>query len=436
MEFKESKNKIINKENTSSKKNVWIFHHYATPPSMNGFTRPFDFGVKLEDYDYSTTIFAASYLHFTEENLIKDDSLYIEDRKSGIPFVFINTPGYAGSGKKRVVNMVTYYRNLFKTTKGYGKTHEKPDIIIASSPHPLTMIAGIKIAKKYNIPCICEIRDFWPEVFFMGDKLKKDSLIGRILLKGENWIYKKADGIIFLKEGDINYLSENAWDKPSGGNVDLDKCWYINNGVDIEKFNQQIESEKLDDPDLESDKFNIVYTGAIRPVNNIDNILDTAALLKDQKDIQFLVYGQGNMLDDLKKRVKDEGLSNVKMKGYVDKKNIPYILSKSSVNLLNYSGTQYNWSRGNSSNKLFEYMASGKPIISTVEMGYSPIEKYDCGISLEESTPQALKKAILEIYNMDEGVYRKMGENGRLGAKEFDYGELTKKLKKVIDNYT
>ncbi len=80
------------------------------------------------------------------------------------------------------------------------------------------------------------------------------------------------------------------------------------------------------------------------------------------------------------RRVENENLDNVKMKGFVNKKYIPYILSKSSVNILNYSQTQYNWSRGNSSNKLFEYMASGKPMISTVKMGYSIIEKYKCGI--------------------------------------------------------
>ena len=36
-------------------------------------------------------------------------------------------------------------------------------------------------------------------------------------------------------------------------------------------------------------------------------------------------------------------------------------------------------------------MASGKPIISTVRMGYSPIEKYQCGLSLED-TPECLAK--------------------------------------------
>ena len=50
---------------------------------------------------------------------------------------------------------------------------DKPDIIIASSVHPLTMVAGIKIARKLKIPCICEIRDLWPEAIFSFGKLKE-----------------------------------------------------------------------------------------------------------------------------------------------------------------------------------------------------------------------------------------------------------------------
>ena len=161
-----------------------------------------------------------------------------------------------------------------------------------------------------------------------------------------------------------------------GGDIHLGECHYINNGVDLESFYRQMNNNMLDDPDLNNDEmFNVVYTGAIRPVNNVGNILDTASLLKDYKDIQFLIYGDGNQLGALKQRVIDEQLTNVKFKGYVEKKYIPYILSKSSLNLLNYSQKNYNWSRGNSSNKLFEYMASGKPIISTVKMGYCPLEK-------------------------------------------------------------
>jgi glycosyltransferase involved in cell wall biosynthesis len=330
--------------------------------------------------------------------------------------------------------MISYYRNLFKVTKELIKKNDRPDLIIASSPHPLAMVAGIRIAKKLGVPCICEVRDFWPEVFFMGGRLNENSIIGKLLIKGEHWIYKNSDALIFLKEGDYTYITDKKWDVSQGGMIDLDRCYYINNGVNIDDFNHQIRNEILEDEDLTKDKFNVVYAGAIRPVNNVGNILDAAKLLKENKNIQFLIYGDGNQLESLRNRVINQDITNVKMKGYVDKKYMPYVLSKSSINILNYSQSKYNWSRGNSSNKLFEYMASGKPIISTVKMGYSPIEKYDCGVSLEEDTPEALAEAVLRIYNMAPDRFNEISENANNGAKDFDYKELTKKLISVMES--
>ena len=132
----------------------------------------------------------------------------------------------------------------------------------------------------------------------------------------------------------------------------------------------------------------------------------------------------------MQQRVKDEHIDNVIFKGFVEKKYIPYILSRSSVNVLNYSQSNYNWSRGNSSNKLFEYMASGKPIISTVKMGYCILDKYQCGLSLEECTPQALAEQILKIHDMPAETYAQMAHN----AQDFDFSVLTERLYHVIES--
>jgi glycosyltransferase involved in cell wall biosynthesis len=121
------------------------------------------------------------------------------------------------------------------------------------------------------------------------------------------------------------------------------------------------------------------------------------------------------------------------MKGYVNKQFIPYILGKSSVNILNYSQSQYNWARGNSSNKLFEYMASGKPIISTVKMGYCLLNKYQCGLSLEHNTAADLAQAILQVRNMPPEQYRTMSVNARMAAKDFDVKTLSAKVIDVIE---
>jgi glycosyltransferase involved in cell wall biosynthesis len=416
-----------------SKKKIWIMNHYATNMYFSEGGRHYWFAENLIKQGYETTIFCANVRHNTDDVIDIKDRVYTTGTKEGIPFVFIKTPEYKGNGKSRVNNMISFYRNLFPVAKEYSNKYGKPDVILASSVHPLTLVAGIKIAKKFSVPCICEVRDLWPESIVAYGSLKRNSIIAKVLYQGEHWIYKKADALIFTKEGDTDYIKEKKWDTVQGGDINLDKAHYINNGVDVEAFNKSINEKVVKDEDLESGKFNVVYVGAIRPVNNVGNILDTAKLLKDDKEIQFLIYGDGNQKEMLEKRVAEEGLDNVKMKGFVNKQFIPYILSKSSLNILNYSHTQYNWARGNSSNKLFEYMASGKPIISTVKMGYSIIEKYKCGIELENSTPEELVQAISDIKNMPEHQYKLLGSNAKSGANDFDFKVLTKKMRNVID---
>ena len=305
---------------------------------------------------------------------------------------------------------------------------------MGSSAHPLTSIAGILTARRFRIPAIVEVRDLWPEAIFSFGKVRMNSLAGRLLSAGEKWMYVHADAVVFTKEGDVDHIKEMGWDLEHGGKIDLRKCYYVNNGVKLKDYYESIEKDILPDKDLQSDSFKVIYTGTVRPVNNVGNLLDAAKLLKDHKDIRFLIFGGGSQLEEMQRRAADEKLDNVVLKGFVEKKYIPYILSRSSVNILNYSQSQYNWSRGNSSNKLFEYMASGKPIISTVKMGYCILDRYQCGLSLEECTPQALADGILKIYHMPEETYIRMAENAKAGAKDFDFSVLTERLYQVIQS--
>ncbi len=415
------------------KKKIWLWNHYATDMYKNHGGRHYWFAEHLNRKGYGTTIFCANTYHNKSEYIDTGNKKYAVHILNNIPFVFVKTTTALGNGLDRVKNMSLFYFNLFSVAKKYAKLNGKPDVILASSVHPLTMVAGIQIAYKFGVPCICEVRDLWPEAIFSFNKAREKSILGKLLIAGEHWIYKKADALIFTKKGDTDYIKEKKWDTSQGGDIDLKKTYYINNGVDIEAFNKAIKEKKLEDLDLENDMFNVVYVGAIRPVNNVGNILDAAALLKDKEDIRFLIYGDGNQKDMLERRIKAEGLTNVKIKGFVNKQFIPYILSKSSVNILNYSQTQYNWARGNSSNKLFEYMASGKPIISTVKMGYSIINKCKCGLELENSSARDLANAIIEIKQMPKEKYEELGQNAKIGALDFDFNILTDKLIKVVE---
>lgn len=417
--------------------NIWLMNHYATSMFRDKAGRHYWFAKKLEGYGHRVSVFCATTFLNNEEVIDIEKGKYIVRETDGTPFVFVKSTAYKGNGLARVKNMVTFFANLFPVTKKYAKADGKPDVIVASSVHPLTMVAGILIARKMKVPCVCEIRDLWPEAIFSFGKLTEKSLMGKALIKGEHWIYKRADALIFTKEGDTDYLKERKWTTAQGGDIDLGKCNYINNGVNLDTYEKQIETEILEDEDLADDTaFNVVYAGTVRPVNNVGNLLDCAKIIKEkypEKNIRFLIFGDGSELEALKKRVADEGLDNVGLKGFVARKYMPYILSKSSVNILNYSQKEYNWTRGNSSNKLFEYMASGKPVISTVKMGYSIINKYDCGIELDECTPECLAEAVVRFYDMPKADYDKLGTNAYNGSKDFDFNALTKKLLTVIE---
>ena len=417
---------------------IWLMNHYASNMYRDCAGRHYWFAERLFKLGHDVTIFCASTYLNGEYAVNLERNTSVVKKQHSIPFVFVKTSVSHSNGVNRIMNMYRFYKNLFPVTRQYEKEYGKPDVILASSVHPLTMVAGIKIAKKMGIPCICEVRDLWPEAIFQFGRAKENSLLGKILIKGEHWIYKNADALIFTKEGDVDYLKEKKWTIEQGGDIDLGKCHYINNGINLDTCDNRSKNIILEDEDLkDNSKFNVTYVGAIRPVNNVGNILTSAFLLQKNKsyeDICFLVYGDGIQLEELRERVKKEGLKNVKLKGFVNRQYVPYILSKSSLNILNYSQGQYNWTRGNSSNKLFEYMASGKPIISTVRMGYSIINRYQCGVELEQDTHELLAEQIIRFHDMSKEERDNIGKNAREGAKDFDFKILTDKLLTVIES--
>lgn len=416
-------------------KNIWILNHYAAYMYLNKAGRHYWFAENLKKQGYDPTIFCASDIHNSNE-YINIDNLYKVDNIEDIPFVFVKTPQYSGNGISRIKNMVTFFINVIRVSKKYLINHDRPDVILASSVHPLTLVAGIIIAKKFKIPCICEVRDLWPESIVEFGNLKRKSLLAKILYQGEKWIYKNADKIIFTMEGGKDYIKNQKWDQENGGPVDINKVNHINNGVDLNAYIKNIEENNFEDDDLDDNNyFKIIYTGSIRKANNIEIIINSAkyVLNKGHDNIKFIIYGDGDEKDRLQKKCIHENISNVVFKGRVEKKYVPFILSKSDLNILNYSNHEI-WKYGGSQNKNFEYLASGKPILSTITMGYDIIEKYNAGVSLKKQDPETIGNAIISIFDMDKSNYEKTAKNARNAALDYDFKALTRKLIDIIES--
>jgi len=406
-------------------KKIWLINHYATRMFIDKSGRHFCFAKHLTNNGYDPLIICADKLH---ENGKKVHYVYTTEP----PFFFIKTISATKNNAKRLLNIFLFYLNLLLSTNKIIKIHGKPDIILASSVHPLTLVAGLKIAQKLKIPCLCEVRDLWPEVIFTHFPKLEKNILGKLMLKGEYWIYKKADALIFTKEGDIDYLKEKKWNLENEGKVDLKKVFYINNGCDFEQNFSPIKTDCLPPLQSEEQTFNVVYTGSIRMINDLDKIVDTAYLLKDYKDIKFFIYGEGNQRERLEKKVLALNLSNIHFKGYVNKQCIPDILKHASLCLLHYKHSEYYKKRGDSSNKLFDYLAARKPVISTVKVAHSIILKYNCGIELDNPNPDVLAENILIFKNMCKNKYDTYAQNAFLAAKQFDYKILTEKLIEII----
>jgi hypothetical protein len=77
-------------------------------------------------------------------------------------------------------------------------------------------------------------------------------------------------------------------------------------------------------------------------------------------------------------------------------------------------------------------MASGKPIISTVKMGYSPFKKYNIGIEIEDAKPKDIADAIVKIKNLDIKEFELLSSNAMNAAQDFDFKIHTNKLIDII----
>ena len=413
------------------KRNIWIWNHYATNMMKDKAGRHYWLAENLILNGYNPTIFCASTQHNSDKNIDTEGNIYIKKESKTIPFVIVKTPHYAGNGKKRIINMISFYRNLFPTAKKYANENGKPDVILASSVHPLTLVAGIKVAKKFAIPCICEVRDLWPESIVAYGLLKRNSMIAKLLYQGEKWIYKKANSIVMTWEGGSQYIIDQGWDKQ----IDLNKVKYISNGVAIDSFDKNSKEYELHDIDLEDKSYkNLVYAGSIRKVNNIGLLLDAAKLIQEKdQEVRFLIYGSGEEKETLENRCKSENIDNVIFKGRVEKKLIPSILKESYANILHNRSTSLD-KYGQSQNKLFEYLAAGRPIIQTYTTEYSIIERYQCGICASEQSPEEVAKTILQTCS-DEEKAKQMGQNARKAAYEFDFKKLTDELIEIIESF-
>lgn len=409
--------------------NIWIINHYAMPPEYEMRLRTIMMAKYLQKFGHNVKIFCASTIHNSDINIIdKKGPLFIEKNYDGLDYVHIKTSGYTGNGFSRVKNMLEFPLRLIKVSK---QMKTDPDVIVCDLGAMLAPIPYfISISKKARF--IFEVRDLWPESIIEYKKLSRKNPFVKVMYTIEKWMYKKSDKIVFTMEGGRDYITDKGWYKE----IDLSKVHHINNGVDLHSFNENKATYTLVDNDLTNNNtFKVVYAGSIRLANNVKKIVEAAKFIQERKldKIQFLIYGDGSDRIPLEKFCEENNIRNVKFKGQVEKKLIPYILSKSDINILHFEQNSLK-KYGGSLNKMFEYFASGKPTVSDCEFGYDLINRYKAGVSEDIIQSEQISEIIIKFYNMDKQEYNEYCSNALKAANEYDYKSLINKFNNEVIN--
>lgn len=416
------------------KKKLWLIHQHCTRVILDERGHHYWIVKELAQRGYEPVVFCSNFDHYSRKFVDESNPLFFERTlPCGAKCVFIRSNAYYNSGRDYARSLFLFYRNLMKVAKIYTTSPAPPpDIILASSPSPFVVAAGEKLAKKFRVPCVAEIRDLWPESIFAYFPQKRNKWYAKFLQNYERKIYERADAIIMTWAGGADYIVDQGWEST----VDLKKVHHVAHGVDIEEFDQLVKERPFFDPDL-ADKthFKAVYTGSVRFVNNLGMCVDAARILRDRGNdhIRILVWGQGTELDALRNRVKELGLTNIVFKGLADRKNIPSILTQSDCALLHNTSTVLN-KYGQSQNKFYEYLAAAKPILMTYCVGRSVIKKEGCGIELDQQTPESIANALEKLEKLPREEYDVMAANARRVGESLDTKFQMEKRIKIIED--
>lgn len=409
-------------------KNIWLVNYYAMPPHLESRLRTIKFAQYLGQKGYNVTIFSSSFLHNTNKNIIKDSSKYIYKKYNGLNFVHIKTTPYKSNGLKRFISLFLFHYKLFI----YKKKFLKPEVIIHTALPPFGNILYFA-ARKLNAKYIVEVLDLWPQSFVDFGLIGKKNPLLSLLYFSEKWLYKKSDNVVFSMEGGKDYIIDKKWDlQYHGESIDLNKLYYINNGVDLTDFNLNKQRYKLSDPDLEDTcTKKVIYIGSIRLANNLKELVQAAEILKNREDIKFLLYGDGDARDNLEIYCKEQEINNVIFKEkWIEPKYVPYVISQANVNILNYIKGFGRY--GGSQSKLFQYLASGNPICSNINMRYCPINNNHLGISKEFKSAKEYADAIERLVDLDPQSISEIRKQALNIVRKYDYCFLTEQLESLL----
>lgn len=328
--------------------------------------------------------------------------------------------------------MLRAFRYILMSWKEYSKCVKETgvSVVFAASTPPTQGLLSSRIAKKLGVPFVYNLQDVFPDSLVNTGLTKKGSLLWKIGRWVENTTYREADRIIVIS----NDFKQNIIKK---GVLDS-KIEIVYNWVDIEQIHHvdKTKNTLFDEFRIDRDKFTVVYAGSLGVTQNAIILVDVAEHLKEDQEIQIVIFGQGEQENQIRKMIEERKLTNIRLMPLQPADRVSEVYSVGDVGVVTcMPGT----GASGMPSKTWSILASGTPVVASFDCN-SELQKIlkenDCGFCVDPASEQNFVSVITSLKE-DKKLLRCKGLNGRAFVmqcmkKDFALKAYTEIIKSVV----
>lgn len=361
--------------------NLLLIHQAFVSPHEAGGTRHFEFGKYCVAHGIAFSIIASEISYLSGNKVNKNTGSNHVEVIDGVKI--FRAKVYSGLHDSFVSRVISFF-SFMVVSALHGLKVEKPDIVMGTTPPIFQAVSAWFVSAVRRRPFLLEVRDLWPE-FAIDMGILKNPMLIWLSRSLENFLYSRADHLLVNSPAYREYLLKK--------NIDRRKISLISNGVDCSSFENVFVQQSIRQEYNLKDEFLIVYAGALGIANDIPVILKAAEQLIDRSEIHFLLIGDGKERNNLQQYCSAHQLKNVTFAGTRPKQMMAGILSESDACLAILQNIPM--FRTTYPNKVFDYMAAGKPTVLAIDgVIRDVIESAGGGIFVQPGNVDALVTAI------------------------------------------
>ncbi|MCX5751421.1 MAG: glycosyltransferase family 4 protein [Candidatus Saganbacteria bacterium] len=258
----------------------------------------------------------------------------------------------------RILNQLTFALSVFVTLL---LDRSKRPILVVTNPPFLPYFCALLRSFRIGNAYLFLVHDVYPETAIGLGLMKQNSLLVRLWNYMNAQVLKYASMIVVIGRCMQNIIEGKAQKAEVAikGKVKLIPIWSDDRIIKPLPKEGNIFIEKWG---LKG-KFIVLYSGNMGWFHDMETIMEAASVLKDRREIAFVFVGEGKKKKWMQQFVAEKKLSNCQFYGYVDKKDLPILLTAADVGLASLLEGQEGLSVPS---KTLGLMAAGVPVIAIV----------------------------------------------------------------------